>query len=193
MNMSQQEAGAALDAIAAADHRVREVRGYREASPFLILWGVLWFIANAVTHFAPAQAGNTWLAVIMLGAVATTLLVVMQVRRAQRARRYTPSERAVIGRRASLMGVSVTAFFPAMFTVLGPLNAVQTNAFISLFWALAYMGAGAWLGLRLFFTGVATLAAVLIGVLVLREHYFLWMAFAGGGSLLLGGLWLRRL
>ena len=31
------------------------------------------------------------------------------------------------------------------------------------------------------------------GYTLLREHYFLWMAFAGGGSLILGGLWLRKL
>jgi hypothetical protein len=87
----------------------------------------------------------------------------------------------------------VITFFPAMSVVLGDLTPLQSNAFISMFWALAYMAAGAWLGLRLFFTGVATAVAVLLGVLVLREHYFLWMAFAGGGSLILGGLWLRKL
>lgn len=193
MNMSQQEASEALDAITTADRKVREHQGYREGSPFLILWGVLWFIANSVAGLAGHLAGPVWMITVIVGTAATATLVVAQSVRAQRAHRYTPAERALIGRRASLLGISVITFFPAMSVVLGDLTPLQSNAFISMFWALAYMAAGAWLGLRLFFTGVATAVAVLLGVLVLREHYFLWMAFAGGGSLILGGLWLRKL
>jgi hypothetical protein len=99
----------------------------------------------------------------------------------------------VIGRRASLTGVAVLGFFPAMLSVLAPLEPMQGNAFISLFWAFAYMVGGAWLGLRLFITGAVTAVAVLVGYFLLKEHYYLWMAACGGGSLILGGLWLRKL
>jgi hypothetical protein len=193
MKITQQEATDALDAITTADQRVREHQGYREGSPFLILWGVLWFVGNLATALVPRVAGTLWLALIVLGTIGTVALVVAQSRRAQRVHDYTPAERAAIGRRASLLGLSVMTFFPAMYLVLGEMTPVQNNAFISLSWALVYMAGGAWLGLRLFVTGVATAVAVLVGVLLLREHYFLWMAFAGGGSLLLGGLWLRKL
>lgn len=193
IHISRTEAGAALDAIVMAGEKVREQRGYREASPFLVLWGVLWFIANGVTALAAPFAPHVRMAVLVVGALVTAALVVKQSMRAQRDNAYTEAERKLIGRRVSMLGISVTAFFPAMFMVLGPMSAMQVNAFISLFWALAYMAAGAFLGLRLFLTGVATLLAVLLGVLVMPQHYFLWMAFAGGGSLVLGGLWLRKL
>ncbi|MDQ2641184.1 MAG: hypothetical protein M3Y79_11475 [Pseudomonadota bacterium] len=193
MSITQQDASAALDAVAHADRRVREFKGSREASPYLILWGAIWLVCNAVTGLAPRFAGRPWEVALVIGALVTVLLVVLRVRRNRQDNIYAASERALIGRRAATIGTAMMMFFPAMFTVLPPLTGMQNNAFISLSWAFVYMVAGAWVGLRLFFTGVATAAAVLVGYLLLREHYFLWMAVVGGGSLMLGGLWLRKL
>lgn len=193
MNMTQQDAGAALDAISSADQRVREFKRYREASPYLIVWGCIWFVANAVTGLAPRYAGQTWMAAVILGILVTTGIVVAQSQRARGQFNYSRAERTQIGRRAALTGIALMGFFPATLSVLGPLSPMQNNAFISLFWAFAYMAAGAWLGLRLFITGVVTAVAVLAGYFLLSEHYFLWMAVMGGGSLVLGGLWLRKL
>jgi hypothetical protein len=193
MSMSQHDASEALDAIAGADQRVREYKAYREASGYLIVWGVVWLVANAVTGLAPEQGGRAWLAGVILGTVATVWLVIRQSMRARALFHYTKAERVLIGRRVSLTGVAMMGFFPAMLSVLAPLSPMQSNAFISLFWAFAYMVAGAWLGLRLFVTGAVTAVGVLVGYFLLREHYFVWMAAVGGGSLILGGLWLRKL
>ena len=193
MSISQQDASAALDVIANADRRVREFKGYREASPFLLLWGAIWFVCNAVTGLAPRLAGRTWQGMLVVGLLSTVALVYRQVRRFQQDNPYTATERQQIGRRASMTGMSIMLFFPTMFVVLPSLSGMQTNAFISLFWAFAYMVAGAWLGARLFFTGLVTAVAIVAGYLWFREHFFLWMAVFGGGSLILGGLWLRKL
>jgi hypothetical protein len=91
-----------------------------------------------------------------------------------------------------LLGIALCGYFPAMFTVLGDLDGRQQNAFISLFWAFAYMVAGAWLGMRMFITGVVMAVAILVGYLFIDPHFQLWMAFVGGGSLLLAGFWLRK-
>ncbi len=45
----------------------------------------------------------------------------------------------------------------------------------------------------MFITALVTVTAILVGYLLLHEHYFLWMAAFGGGSLLVGGLWLRKI
>lgn len=193
MTLSRQDASAALEDIAHADRRVREYKGYRDASPFLLLWGAIWLVANAVTGFAPAYAERTWLAGVVVGTLATTALVVRQSLRRQRQNLYTPSQRAEIGRRASMIGATLMCFFATMLTVLAPLSPMQNNAFLSLFWAFAYMASGAWLGTRMFVAGLLTAAATLAGYLFLQDHYFIWMAFVGGGSLILAGLWLRKL
>jgi hypothetical protein len=193
MNVSRQDASEALDAIAIADRRARQVRGYREASPFLIVWGLGWMVANAVSDLMPSRAGQAWLAVIIAGCCITLLLVIMQSRREAAKNSLTRAERMLYRRRAILIGITIMGFFPAMLTVLSPLSPRQQDAFISLFWAFAYMAGGAWLGSRLFVTGLVTAAAILGGYLFLSEHFFLWMALVGGGSLVLGGLWLRKI
>jgi hypothetical protein len=193
MNVSRQEASEALDAIGSASQRVREFKGYREASPFFIVWGLVWLVANAVTDLWPRHSGRAWAAGVIAGTIITILLVILQSLRKQKDHAYTEAQRKMIGRRSAMLGSTVMVFFPAMFIVLSPLTGKQQNAFISLFWAFAYMAAGAWVGTRIFVTGVVTAAAVLVGFLFLSEHYFLWMALVGGGSLLLGGLWMRKL
>jgi hypothetical protein len=32
----------------------------------------------------------------------------------------------------------------------------------------------------------------MVGYVLFREHFMLWMAFVGGGALLLTGVWMRR-
>ena len=36
------------------------------------------------------------------------------------------------------------------------------------------------------------MAATLIGWVLAHDYFFLWMAAAGGGGLILGGLWFRK-
>jgi hypothetical protein len=193
MNVTRQEASEALDAIGSANRRVRELKGYREAWPFFIVWGLVYLVANAATHFWPQQGGRVWLVSIILGTAASALVAITNAVRDDRANSYTVADRQAIGRRWSMLGSAVIGFFVAMFIVLWPLEPRQQNAFISLFWSLAYMAAGAWVGTRLFVTGLVTAVAIVFGYVYLTEHYFLWMALVGGGSLLLGGLWMRKL
>ncbi|MEJ0099733.1 MAG: hypothetical protein WDO12_08350 [Pseudomonadota bacterium] len=192
MQLSPQDASEALDLIDSAEHRARERNGYREASAFLILWGCVWLVANAVTDLAPVNGRLAWPIATPLGTLATCVLVFLQFRRGARGCQRTPTQRALIRRRTLLLGIAILGFFPAMLTVLPPLTGRQGNAFVSLFWAFAYMAAGAWLGLRMFITGVVLAAAILVGYLFVQSHFLLWMAVVSGGSLLLAGFWLRR-
>jgi hypothetical protein len=193
MNISPQDASGALEAIDAADRRVREVVWYREASPFLIAWGLVWLVANTITDLWPRFAGWAWLVGVAGGMTFTAVLTWLQIQRRAASHAMTPSGRTRSGRRMLLLGITVAGFFPAMLAVLGPLTPQQNNAFISLFWAFAYMAAGAWVGMRMFITGLVTAIAILIGFFFIREHFFLWMAVFGGGSLLLAGFWFRKI
>jgi hypothetical protein len=92
-----------------------------------------------------------------------------------------------------MLGLTLCCYFPAMYAVLGALSARQANAFISLTWAFAYMIAGASVGWRLFAIGSIAAAAVVFGYLSIEQHYYLWMAACGGGALIAGGLWLRKI
>lgn len=192
MEISRHEASEALQAIHTADLRVWQMRGYQRAAPFLIMWGLIWMVANAVYDFDIAAGNLAWNVGTVVGVVLTAVFTVRLASQRRRAG-VVPEQDRQTGASLALMGCAAIGYFVAMFVVVSPLTHRQGNAFISLFWAFAYMFAGAWLGLRLFFTGLVAAAAIVIGFLFVHEHYYLWMAAFGGGSLIVGGLWLRKI
>ncbi|HYP78736.1 MAG TPA: hypothetical protein VEQ17_00490, partial [Steroidobacteraceae bacterium] len=60
MNISREEASAALDSIHEADRKVAQQRSYAYAAPFLILWGVVWALCNGISDVAPRWSGRAW-------------------------------------------------------------------------------------------------------------------------------------
>jgi hypothetical protein len=184
MSISKQEASQALDEIRLARSRTVNMKNYRQFAPYLIVWGLVWLIANASSDFYPAQSGKAWLAGIVAGSVASFWIGLRTPRDAD--------DRGGDGWRWGLSFALLLGFFIAIFTVLPPVNGAQTNAFISLFWAFVYMVVGTWAGWKIFAVGLVTAAATLFGYFMLEAHYALWMAVVAGGALLAGGLWLRR-
>ena len=193
MNISRDEAATALGEVAAADSRVRTLKMYTYAAPFLILWGVIWLIANAVSDLARPWAGRVWIAGTVLGFALTLYWTIRNSLTWKQRYRLTAQEGKTLGRRFSLLGTTLMVFFPSILAIIGPLSSRQSNALLSLVWAFVYMAAGAFIGWRLFAIGAVTAAAVLVGFLFVHEHYGLWMGVFGGGSLIVGGLWLRKI
>jgi hypothetical protein len=192
MNISREEAAAALDSVESADRRMDTLRIYRGAAPFLQLWGAVWFIANVASDLWPSQGSRQWLLATLTGLGVSVGIGYRQATRRVRLGLHSPAESRRIGRSFALLGITILAFFVSMSFVLGDLDARQTNAFICLFWAITYMAAGSWIGMRLFLTGAIAVVGIVAGYLYVHQHFELWMAFFGGGSLLLAGLWLRR-
>jgi hypothetical protein len=189
MNISRQEATAALDSINAAGAAVTQRRLYSHAAPFLILWGVIWAVCNSVSQFAPQWAGKGWIAGNVIGTILTVWFSVA----AARCERDTSAEGRAKGWRFAALGITTICFFVAMFLVLSPMTGRRVGTFISLFWTLAYMAAGAWIGMRLFMTGLIGTVGIVLAYLYAGQYFPLAMAIVGGGTLLLGGLWLRKL
>ena len=66
------------------------------------------------------------------------------------------------------------------------------GAFSPLLLSAIYAAMGLWRGLRFVLVG-AFLAAITLGAyFFVKDFFFIWMALAGGGSLLLTGLWMRH-
>jgi hypothetical protein len=192
MTISPQEASAALDSIHEASASVCQRRAHNLAAPYLILWGCIWAVCNSVNQFWPTWTGKVWLAADILGTAATVWLVVNTSIRARRGG-VRGAEGRAIGRRAAMLGVTMFCYFIAMFLVLSPMAGRKTGAFISLFWTLAYMAAGAWVGTRLFATGVVGTVGIVLSYLYAGSYFPLALAIVGGGTLIAGGLWMRKL
>jgi hypothetical protein len=97
-----------------------------------------------------------------------------------------------IGRRIGLTMLVFYAFLFAIFAVLRPRNPVVSGAVIPLLVAAIYAVMGIWSGLRFLYIGIALAALTLGGWFWLPHYFLLWMAVVGGGSLILVGLWLRK-
>jgi hypothetical protein len=191
MNVSKNEAVEALELIARTGDQMQTLRRYARLAPFLLVWGSVWAGANVITDFMPAWSSRAWVIGSAIGAVVSLLLGIRLGRSGRPldgAAGRGPRIRTLV-----MLGLTLCCYFPAMYAVLGALSARQANAFISLTWAFAYMIAGASVGWRLFAIGSIAAAAVVFGYLSIEQHYYLWMAACGGGALIAGGLWLRKI
>ena len=191
MEIDKSEAALALAAIDAADARSTQLQRYRHFAPFLILWGVIWLLANSVSDLAPTQSGAAWLALTLLGASASFWIGRRQ--HAAAAERSTSRTRLDQGWRWMLCFLVIVAFQIAAIAVLPPSDGRQQDTFFSMFWTFLYMAVGAWSGWRLFTIGLAATLLILLGYYGVHSHYFLYMGCVSGGALIAGGLWLRRL
>ena len=185
MDISKTDAVAAMEEIRlAADHSIL-LRRYRHFAPHLIVWGLVWLLANTATDLSPADANLFWLIGPAAGAVASAWL-------GYRRRQATEASGDGSGWRWMASMVLMVAFFSVTFSILSPRTGEQVNAFISLFWAFLYMLFGIWYGQRIFLVGLLTAAAILVGYFMIPAHFALWMGLTAGGALIAGGFWLRR-
>jgi hypothetical protein len=178
MVLSPQDAAVALHDIEAAQARSAKLHGYTRGSPQLLLWGVLWAIGYGLNDFFPAYSGAIWGAVVPIGLIGGFVAL-----------RGTGHE---VGWRYGAVALTLFAFFAAAFFVLWPISPRQSAALIPLVVAASYVIAGIWRGPRYVTTGIAVAALTLAGFVLLKQHFFLWMAGVGGASLILAGIWLRR-
>jgi hypothetical protein len=191
MEIDKSEAALALASIDAAGARSTRLQRYRRFAPFMMLWGVIWLVANSVSDLAPGQSGTMWAALTLLGVIVSGWLV-WRLQAAITAD-DAPGRRRGQGWRWTVCLLVIVAFQVAAIAVLAPADGRQQDTFLSMFWTFLYMAIGAWTGWRLFAIGLTATFLILFGYYGVHSHYFLYMGCVSGGALMGGGLWLRRL
>ena len=185
MTVESREALASLQDIAEVERRTREALCYSGSSTIFILWGVLVACGYGVTAWQPGWARTAWLAISVLGCAATALIVAARMRTRPREAR----DWRIISALIALM------IFGAAWTwALGPV--IPRHLMYAFQPSLVMLGmilAGLWVGRFFVGLGVAGLALILIGETQSEPWLRLWMAVAQSGTLVLGGLWLRRI
>lgn len=181
--IQRQEAATTLQEIARAERQSGQAYHYQQASPHLVLWGVIWMIGYAVTYVRPRWY-PLWDVLVVLG-MASSFFISFRGR--------TKGSHSSLGWRYAATFVVVLLFIAALLAILPPRSSLQIDAFFPLLIALWYALMGIWLRA----TRIAVLGLVLglltVGGYFWLQHYFpLWMAGFGGGALILGGFWLRR-
>jgi hypothetical protein len=188
MNISRSEAEAALSDIEQAALRTRTQCGYRIAAPILILWGVIWVLAYTGTGLAPAGWwSRIWLPLDAVGIVGS-LLVVHRSRGDASARRTR-----VQNGFSPLHLLAILFMLVATFMIFGPTQPAVYLVYPGLLCGFSYMMFGISRMPRLAWIGAAMSVLTLLGFFLARDILAFWMAGIGGGGLILGGLWLRKL
>jgi hypothetical protein len=183
MPIEPQDAANALKEIAHAQQRSGKAYGYQKAAPHLFIWGLIWIIGYAVTYVRPHWY-LLWAFLVVIGAVGSFFVSW-----------HTPTtgSQASYGWRYAATFIAVFLFIEALFAILPPQSGRQVDAFFPLLISLWYVLLGLWTrGTRIVLLGLA-LGLLTVGGYFWLQHYFLlWMAGVGGGALILGGFWLRK-
>lgn len=184
MAISPGQAAAALEEIERTERRTRVSGGYRTGSPYLILWGCMWAIGYVGCGLVPPQDwGWVWLPLIVIGTAGSIWF----------GSRPSAARTGASGWRAFGMALTVALFVVATCFIFRVADPLPYLVFPSLVTGLVYGFAGLFSGLpRLVWIGAAVSLIPLFGYVVTPALTAFWVAAAGGGGLILGGLWLRQ-
>ena len=183
MSMPENQAAQSLHDIESAARRSAVAYGYQKSSPHLIIWGLIWMAGYSATYLKP-QWNASWPVLVMLGIAGDFAIALRSGARASRAYDW----------RFAASILSIFLFWVAVFAIMPPRSGLQVGAFIPIFVALCYAMAGIWKrAARMLLLGLALGVLTIAGYFWVTQYFLLWMAVVGGGSLILGGLWLRRI
>ena len=186
MNVTKNDVETALrDADRTGEHSLTLFH-YELTSPYLLLWGILWIVAGIIGVISPANTGIGWLIVDTIGIVATGYLV------ASDARRFDKDSVRSEGLRYVASVLVLTAFITMTFVVFAPVSGVEVQTFITILIASIYMIVGFWTGYRLAVIGAILAVLVVSAFFYAPAQFPLMVSILGGGALILGGLWMRR-
>jgi len=182
--VTQEDADTALRDVEATMNRAQRALSYKSAAPHLLIWGTIWALGYGIGAANLVANGLHWPALVAAGAVASIVIGLRESRRRTGSTEWRP---------LATMG-AVAVFITALFTVLPPQTGNQIGTFFPLLVALAYGLIAIWSGgLRIGLVGILVGAASLYAFHFEPARFDLLMAIIGGGGLILGGLWLRRL
>jgi hypothetical protein len=184
MSISPGQAAAALEDIERTERRTWTARGYAVASPFLILWGFVWIVGYGGCAVLPrGQWGLVWLPLIVVGALGSTWLG---------SRSRGQSQPDSLGR-AAMMSLAIGIFIGSVYYVFRPVAAEPYLIFPTLIAGLVYSLAGILARMpRFVWIAAGMFVLTMAGYVAAPQWTAIWAAAAGGGGLVLGGLWLRK-
>jgi hypothetical protein len=185
MPMSRDEASEALQTVEGTTRRVTTLRSYEFGAPHFLLWGAIWIVGYGIAGWRPAWTGTTWLLLDVVGFGGSYWIG----RRA--VRRRCPGAHAYGARYAAAMA-TLAGLMLAILYVMRPRTDAQVAALPALLVATAYMLFGIFRGPRWAVAGAALALLTIGGFVLLPGHFMVWMAAAGGSTLMLSGLWLGR-
>jgi hypothetical protein len=195
MNISKQEAQDSLNEIQDVIAQTRRTIGMGPTGIILILWGLIWVAGYSCSQFSPGYARMAWPVLIMTGSISSAVA----------GSRNRNSVRSSNGGRIGIFWLVLFAYAILWMILLHPqlpsgaewvnyqpMNDRQVGAFFATVPMFAYVVGGLWLGRFFVWLGAIVTALTVAGFFLLPGWFNLWMAFTGGGSLIVAGLFIRK-
>jgi hypothetical protein len=167
MTLDKNEAAQALAQIEHSRALSFSLYSYRMGAPYLILFGVMWLVADLLLEFKIGSPDRIWPLTSLAGSLGCAVIAFAQFRRRRRGE-------ATNAWRALFINGLVFAFVAATFVIFAPFTGRL------------------WMGWRLLAVSAVLIGLSLFGFFQIHQHYEAYMAMVGGGCLILGGLWLRK-
>lgn len=183
MDVSKEEAAAALAAIQQANQSARSAFRAHHGHLHLWIWGSVWTAMALCAHFRgePGIKLFPWLS-------AGGFVASMLVGRFQNSQVRSPIDRRFFGALAGLLGFAVLVPFVLRPQLVTP---ELVFAYIGLVVSQSYVLAGVWFDTYMAWFGVLVAALILVGLFVFSAHFWLWIAVATGGAFLVTGFYVR--
>jgi hypothetical protein len=188
--ITENEAAESLRDVERVSRRTHVASAYAGASPHLILWGLVWVAGYTGTGLtAPVSWGWVWLPCIVAGSIGSAILG----RRAARSGAPKTGGSTNPNVRSLLMALTIMLFMGSVYLVFKPTSMLPYLVFPAQIMALTYALVGTFGLPRFTWIGAGVFAAVMLGYLLAPALMSFWIAAAGGGGLILGGLWMRTI
>ena len=190
MTLDKSGAAEALAEIGQSQKRSADLYSYTVSAPYLFLTGAMWLTADLLFEFT--EFGKSW-GWPIVSLVAIPLFITIAV---FQSRRRAPAPRASGLDSHFWKGIAIWLLIFALvigtFTIFWPFDGVKVHSFIGLLTGIAYAVGGLWLGKRIVVVGLGIAALTMAGHFWVHDHYTAYMGVVGGGGMMLGALWLRR-
>jgi hypothetical protein len=186
MDVSLTEARDALRDVDKATALSNQSRGYRIAAPYLILWGVIWIVGYGAQALSAAiLTGRLWLVLDVVGLLGSGVI-------ASRERGKSGRQGKGLWRRLAAFA-TVFLFVAMTLAIMHPTEPAQYLVFPSLVLGLVYGLIGVFTLPKFLWIAAIVSASAVLAFYFLQPWLSLCIAVTGGGGLVLGGLWMRRL
>ncbi|NIM96005.1 MAG: hypothetical protein GTO18_20080 [Anaerolineales bacterium] len=183
MDVSRSEAQEALEAVQQVMAQTRRELGRGSFPYYMILWGVIWFLGYLASYFIQTEVlAYIWAG---LGIVGVGVSIYLGIREGSRVR-------SPLGRRHAYLWLAIIIYSMVILVVANPEGPEQASTLFVLAFMFGYVALGLFVEPAALWVGLAVSAATLVGYYLLLPYYALWMAFLGGGTLIMSGIYVIR-
>jgi hypothetical protein len=187
--ISDEDARRALGEVAQVERRSHLAGAYSQASGHLLIAGLAWAIGFAAIGLTPLE--QWWKISLAVSVVAIAGSYLLSWRNAKR-HVAEPAARAMTAAQGLWLTAICTIFIVATDVLFHPMVVLPYLVFPSYVMAFVYALVGAIVLPRMLWIGAGVFAVTTAGLVLAPQAIAFWIALAGGGGLILGGLWLRK-